>query len=370
MSHAKLSPSGALRWMNCPGSVRLEADLPDSTSIYAEEGTVAHSLLEDFIKKEGFKVLPDEISQNEHYGPEMLENILAVYDYICGIEKEVLYSETRVDLDPWIDSSFGTCDVIAINGKHLHIMDLKYGRGVPVEATNNPQLQLYALGAYNILNSVFGFEKVTLHIMQPRLGNYSSHNITTKQLLKFGDKVRKAAKATEKEDAATKAGEWCKFCKARAFCQTRADYNLQLVNEAKNPVGVVSPDKIAEYLKFGEEVANWLSDLKAYALDKCLAGETITGLKAVEGKSTRVFTDFDAAFKHLKDLGYDDAVLYERKPLTLAQLEKAIGAGKFAAEMAAFIDKPKGKPTLVPESDKRPAITSQPAVNEMFTVED
>lgn len=375
--HSLISPSGAHRWMNCPGSVTMEKDLPDSGSAYAAEGTTAHALLEQAIIawKMPSEVDPATLGDNvdrSYINAEMNDCIDLVYEYIRDqrdrTKAETLYSEQRYPLGGYLGGGWGTADVTMIAGTTLHIMDLKYGKGVPVDPKENPQLMLYALGAYGMFNDLMGFENVVLHIMQPRIngGVFASWKLTVKKLLQFGEKVKKAVTATQSASPKFKAGDWCRFCKAKAFCMARASTCTSLAPVSAKEANTIPADQIAAYLKTGEDVAAWVKDLKEYALGLCLSGETVKGLKAVEGLSRRRWSDQEAAFKKLQENGIEEALLYDRTPKTLAQLEKELGARNFNAIAAEFVIKPQGAPTLVSESDKRPAITNIPSAAEMF----
>lgn len=387
-SHADITASGSHRWMACPPSAQLEKLFPDTGSEAAAEGTLAHEICEIKARLKLFKkgetgyiakgVATKELNKvrkKELYQDEMEEHTDTYADALDELalsfqEKPHIELETRLDLSDWIPGGFGTADCIMIGGDTLLIADYKYGKGVRVEAENNPQMQLYALGAWKKYSIIYAIAKVKMVIIQPRLSQYPSiweESLT--DLLAFGETVKPLAKmAADGEGEYNPGEEQCRFCRAREKCRARADYNIQMA--FSGVVGKTSPlitdEEIGEYLTKGADVAKWLKDLESYALSTCLAGGTIPGYKAVEGRGSRDWTDQDAAFKALQASGVPETMMYERKPLTLAALEKVVGKKAFADAAGEFIEKKPGKPALVKESDKRPAITNTPTVAEAF----
>lgn len=380
--HAKLSPSGAYRWMKCPGSVRLEEGFPDTTSPYAAEGTLAHSVLEAVIKhrfpdnpkkKFNFNAEIEKLKKSEFWDPEMLEHANDAADFAAEKLKEdknrIVMPEQRVDISRWVPDSFGTVDMPIVGGGVLTVADYKYGKGVPVSVEDNEQLMLYALGLYDLFSPVWDIQQIEMAILQPRCGGTSVHTISTEELLKFGEYAKERAEAALADNAETAAGEWCKFCKARQVCRTRADKNIQLAGFVKEKPETLTNEEIGEYLKKGSEVASWLADLQDYALAELLAGRAVEGWKAVEGRANRAWTDEDAAFKKILEAKLaDEALLYNRKRITLAQTEKLLGKKVFNANLSEFVSTPKGKPALAEESDKRPAF-KQVEVEKIFQKE-
>lgn len=382
-AHAKLGASSAARWLACPPSVALSATMPDTASSYAAEGTLAHALGElalrkYFVKgigpktyeKERQKLIDEAVFDDQPLYAKEMDGYVEIYvDYVksvaLGCNMPYVVLEQRVDFSAWVPGGFGTADCIIISGDTLHVIDLKYGKGVPVDAEGNPQLQLYGLGAYQMYKFLYDIKKVVLHIVQPRLNNISKWEISVEDLIKFGEYVKPIAVQADKGEGEYKAGDWCRFCRARAVCRARADYNVQLAGFTAIEPGKLTNDEIGRYLELGENVASWLSDLKEYALSQCLAGNDVKGWKAVEGTSRRAWTDQEAAFKAIIDSGVDEAMLYERKPLTLAQVEKMLGKKAFA-DFAEYVCKPPGKPTLVVESDKREAIDNSVKAENVF----
>ena len=387
-AHAVITASGSGRWIACPPSVKLEQLFPDTTSEAAREGTLAHEICEikarvklfqksdagymakNVATRELNKLRKDPLFDDEMEGHS--DDYAAELDLLAlGFEeKPHIYLETKLDLSDWIPEGYGTADCIMVGGDRILVADFKYGKGVRVEAEGNTQMQLYALGAWKKFSLVYDIKRVMMVILQPRLtANPSVWEISIEDLIHFGEYAKERAQL-----AADGAGEYspgeeqCRFCRARQQCRARADYNIQLA--FGGVIGKLPPlitnEEVGEYLAKGEDVAKWLKDLQDYALGACLAGDEIPGYKAVEGRGSRDWTDQEAAFKALQASGVPESVLYERKALTLASLEKVVGKKAFGEVVGSFIEKKPGKPALVKASDKRPAITNVPSVEEAF----
>lgn len=369
-AHALLSASGSHRWLNCTPSARLEENFPDTTSEAAKEGTLAHEICE---RKLRGSYDPEEFKNDPLYQREMEDHTDEYASEVAKIAFDMgspfMSIEQVLDLSAYIPDGFGTADCILIAGEHLAVIDFKYGKGVPVSADNNPQMMLYALGAYEAYKSIYNITQVSMHIIQPRIANNNSWSCSLDELLIFGEHVKGRAQLATDGGGDYKAGDWCKFCRARQSCRARANANVQLAfgDQTGTEPALLSPDEIGKYIEMGEDVAAWLSDLKDYALAQCLAGEEVTGYKAVAGRSTRTFDDVDKAFSDLMASGVDEAILYERKPLTLAKIEKAIGKKAFNEVVGNRVIKSEGKPTLAKESDKRVAITPLETAKKAFS---
>nr|DAP54677.1 MAG TPA: Protein of unknown function (DUF2800) [Caudoviricetes sp.] len=380
-AHAKLSASGASRWATCPGSVQMEDGIPDKESVYAQEGTLAHEMselkLKHYLDPKGFgkrklNAAIKKLKENELYQAEMDSFTDTYVDFIK--EKALSFSsnpyieiEKRVDFSRWVDGGFGTCDCILIHGSTLSIIDLKYGKGVPVSSEQNEQLILYALGAYDAFNLIYNLDKIELNIVQPRINNFSTWEISLTELLLWGDYFKvQAEKALGGNGELVPSAKACKFCKARDICTARAENNLSLESEIKLKPNEIPKDKLYEYISRGEDIAKWVADLKAYALDMCLKGEDVKGLKAVAGRTSRSWTNQDEAINKLIEGGIDEAIIYDKVPLTLAKLEKALGKQQFTTLVGDMVVTSEGKPTLVFENDKRPAITNTVNATSIF----
>lgn len=381
-AHALLSASSAHRWMVCTPSAKLEAELPDTTSEAAAEGTLAHKVCE--LKLENYfdtanmskrkmntrikKLKEDPLWQEEIIGYadtylEYIKDLAISFDSAPSV-----LIEEKVDFSRWVPEGFGTADCLMFHGDTLHVIDFKYGKGVPVSAHDNPQLKLYALGAVQQYSMIYRMDQIHMVIVQPRISDtVSEYTITLDELLKFGDEVYEQAKIAIEGAGEFNPGEsQCRFCRAKATCRARADKNVKLAFATDKKPELLLPEEIGKYLKQGEDVARWLSDLKEYALKESLLGHEIAGYKAVEGRGSRTWTDMDKAFDLLIESGTPEEMLYERKPLSLAQVEKLVGKKDFAATVGDLVEKKPGKPTLVPESDKRQAITNIVSADEAF----
>lgn len=379
--HALLSASGAHRWLHCTGSPLLEKDFPDSTSVYAQEGTLAHELCElklmaytGEITKRKLTSMKNRLMKSELWQPEMDSSSETYLDYIKDITmsytvKPVILTEKRVDFSRYVPEGFGTADCLILAGDTLHVVDYKHGKGVVVDADHNPQMMLYALGAMSELSLLYRFNFVHMTIVQPRVSNISEFTMTAEELIEWGETVVKPkAEAAISGNGEFEAGDWCRFCRAKQQCKTRYESNDSLYPElsAQHDPRLITLDELGRYLKRGKDMAAWLEDMKEYALSESLAGADVPGWKAVEGRGSRAFTDTDEAVDTLVKNGIDESVLYERRVLTLAQMEKAVGKKAFGELVGDLVVKNPGKPTLVEESDKRPRITNQPTAADVF----
>lgn len=372
--HALLSASSSHKWLECPPSARLEEQFPNKTSEYMEEGTLAHEIAEfkvrsyflEAISKTAYTRKLNKLKKSEFFNEEMLRHTDTYLEYI---KEEAMETNTRpfiaveqkIDYSKYVPEGFGTADCVLISSNTLQIIDFKYGKGVKVDAEDNPQLKLYALAALEQFGMFYDIKDIKLSIVQPRIDNISEYILLKSELVDWGNNVviPQAQKAFMGLGE-FKQGEHCRFCRAKGACEFRAKENMKVVEkiykiEDKAVTGsfCLSNEEIGEMLTKTEGVEDWIKDLKDYALSLLLIGKNIPGYKAVEGKSNRKIADLDKAFEILKASGVDEALLYERKPLTLTQLEKAIGKKEIAKTIGDFIEKPKGAPTLAKETDKR-----------------
>lgn len=391
--HALLSASGAHRWLACTPSAKLEDQFPDTESEAAAEGTLAHELAEMkvrnyfFPKELGKRKLNSavkKLSESGLWKDEMQGYTDDYLDYIkttalslksmpsVRIEQRVYFKEyTLADPEDEIEGS-GIADCILLYGDTVHVIDFKYGKGVPVSAEENPQLMLYALGAYQAYRMLYPISKAKLTIVQPRLDSISEWGCPADDLLKFGEYVKeRAALAVKGEGDYSPGKDVCRFCRASAQCRARAEENVRLAFFTDKLPPLISNEEVGQYLEKGEDVAKWLEKLKEYALKECLAGKAVPGWKAVEGKGGREWADIDKAFDILTKSGLaPEEMLWERKPLTAPQTEKLIGKRDFQESVGEFVIKKPGKPALVKESDKRPAITNKVTAAEAFQTSD
>lgn len=386
-AHALLSASGAHRWLVCTPSAKLEEQFPDTASEAAEEGTLAHELAEmkvrnyfntDDVSKRKLTYAIKKLKENKLWQDEMLTHTDSYLDYIRSISiklpsRPAVEIEKRLDLGAYVPGGFGTADFIMFQGEDLYVVDFKYGKGVPVSAEENPQMMLYALGAYQAYCFLYPVRKIHLAIVQPRLDSISEWTCSLDDLLKFGVYVtERAALAFDGEGDFSPGEEQCRFCRAKQQCRARADYNVQMAfsqDKGKIPP-LISSEEAGRYLLQREDLEKWLKDLKEWALAECLAGHEVPGWKAVEGRGSRDWTDMDAAFEKLTKSGMtEEVMLWEKKPLTPAQVEKLIGEKNFQDAVGEFVTKKPGKPALVKESDKREAITNKITAAEVFKEE-
>ena len=372
--HARLSPSAAVRWINCPGSIRLSEELPPApSSEYADEGTAAHALAELKLRAEMKEITTRKFAAElkkhragqfycgemdeatDFYKDTVLEHLAA-----AGPDAELLI-EQQLDLDAWAPGSFGTSDAVIIGNGVIEVIDLKYGKGIRVDAVQNPQLRLYALGAADLFEELYDFEAVRMTIVQPRLDHVSTDMITLRSLREWGQTViRPAAKEAASDSAHTACGDWCRWCPAKAVCRTRAEQQLELAAKdfSFTDPDLLSESEIGEVMQRAEELQKWVADVQAYALSEALDGRHFDGWKLVEGRSVRKYADDLKVADALQAAGYPEASLYERKLYGLTAMEKIVGKKKLTEILGDLIIKPAGKPVLVPESDKREALNS------------
>lgn len=379
--HARLSASGAKRWMNCPPSVALEEQFPDKGSEYAREGTLAHSLAEAMIrynagqiKKAEFNRILKGIQKDELYSIDMLDYVedyasIVWEDYNASKKADsMILVEQRVDFSDYVPDGFGTCDAVIITDGKLHIYDLKYGKGVEVFAQDNPQLRLYGLGAVEAFDLLYDFDTVEMTIIQPRLGNVSTETMTVEELRDWGRyTVRPLAEKAAKGEGEFKAGDHCRFCKARATCRARAEANMELAKMEFADPELLTDEEIGEVLRAADQLTAWAKDIAEYALAEAVNHDKKwDGWKLVEGRSVRKYVDETKVVDALHDAGYADAVIYKKELWGITAMEKLIGKKNFSDFLGNLVEKPAGKPTLVPESDKRPEINKADKAKEDF----
>lgn len=364
--HAAVSASGSNRWLHCTPSVRLEENFEEKPSIFAAEGTVAHAKgqqkLENWKAGHPRKRVPCE-------DKEMDEATTDYKDYVIEILNEErakcpdaqLFVEVEEDLSDWIPEGFGTSDAVIVSDNMLHVIDLKYGKGVAVNATENPQLQLYAAGAMKIYEMLYGFEKIKLHIFQPRIDNINTYE-TNKTKLKawLENEVKPKAQMAFKGEGEAKPGSWCKFCKAKGQCKARAE-KMKSIADHSNPALLLTADEIAALLPDLKDIEEWCKDVQQFALDQALQGTRYAGYKLVEGTSRRKITAPEEAQEKLQAQGFTADQITTTKLKTITELEKLVGKKEFNALLEGCIEKPPGAPTLVPESDRRPELREKVA---------
>lgn len=358
-THAILSASSSSRWLACPPSARINAELPETTSIYAEEGTKAHALAEKTLKGYLAGGSADVQSDNEEMKEAVQRYVDVCIEKINAAKKAspdaVVHVEFRLDFSTYVPDGFGTGDMVIVSDKSLEICDLKYGKGVPVSAEGNTQMRLYALGAVEEFGMLYAFDTVHMTIIQPRLDSVSTDTLSTGKLLDWGRSIIPVAKEAYDGKGEFQAGDHCRFCKFRPRCKALAAYMTEKTALRKKQT--LTDLETVSILQAAKDIKRWLTDLEDYALGKALDGYDWPGMKLVEGRSKRVITDPDAAAAALIDKGFDaDAVYKPRELQTLTALEKLVGKKSLAEALGDLIEKPNGKPTLVELSDKRPPL--------------
>lgn len=390
--HTIVSPSGYERWIHCTAAPRYEEQFADDGgTAYTAEGTLAHSVCELMATK---KFMPKEMGTRKYnaalkklkadpsWNDEMLVTASFYVDFLTEKANEfdtppMVSLEQRVEFTEYVPEGFGTCDCIMIGGDTLRITDYKHGKGVPVSSVNNGQMRLYALGALAQTKLLFGdsIKRVCTAIVQPRITeDVTEEWLTVEELKEWGRTVVQPKAFSAFYGFGTfSPGDWCRFCKGKAECRARAEYYAgfeqfegmsvegsdKSIGEATPPAlnfqpFTLSDEDVGTLLIRAEGLVAWYNDLQEYARDAILAGRTIPGWRVVEGRKTRAFTDADKALDVMRSAGYEDAILFDRKAKSLAELEKLTGKKKFAELMGELIVWPQGKPTLVPEDDKRP----------------
>lgn len=369
--HALLSPSAAHRWLNCTAAPRLEENIADSGSTFAEEGTLAHAYCAKHLK--GFLGLPTadedaEIKQlfDKYHTGEMDEYtdtyktiVLEKYNAARAKTPDAqLLVEVKLDFSEWMPEAFGTADAVIIADGTMEIIDFKYGKGVKVSAVKNPQMQIYALGAYSQFSFEYNIQRVRMTIVQPRIDNLSEYELSTVDLLAWATyQLMPKAKEAFEGKGHQMPGEWCQFCKVKATCKALADLTFTAVEQHPDPK-TISPEEMASrVLPMLDTIKTWIKGVDEYTLEQALNGQKYQGFKLVAGRSVRKITDQEAVMGALSKAEFaEDAYMKPRELKTITDLEKIIGKKRFAEICGEWIDKPQGKPTLVPESDKRPEL--------------
>lgn len=370
--HALLGASSSARWLVCTPSARLEAMFPDEQSPYAAEGTVAHDLAESILRH---KLEGKKLPKHDH-SAEMVE---AVNRYVDICEEKVneararssdaeVMIEAKLDFSRWVPEGFGTGDMVIVADGILEVIDLKYGKGVPVSAIENTQMRLYALGAYDVNEFLYDIKTVRMTIVQPRLDSVSTDEMALEELLDWGEDIKPIAQRAWNGQGECTPCDYCNFCKARHTCRALADTCLTAFYKDGGKLNQLLTDQeVSDILAMKDLITKWVKGVYDFAYEKALSGEKQwPGYKLVEGTSRRTITDPDAAAQTLLDNGYKEEEIFKPRELEgITNLQKVLGKKGVAGYLEAYIDKPEGKPTLVPESDKRPAInTAETMANE------
>lgn len=362
--HALLSASSSERWIHCPPSARLSGSYEDKGSDYAAEGTDAHSLCE-FKLKTALGIEADDPTEGlTYYDQEMDDSATGYAAYVLeqveaakeACSDPVVLIEQRVDFSRWVEQGFGTADCIIIADGTLQIIDFKYGLGVLVSAEENPQMMCYALGALELFDDIYDISNVCMTIYQPRRDNLSTYELSKEDLFRWAEEILKpAADLAFAGDGNFLCGEWCGFCKAKNACRARAAANLELAKYEFKLPPLLTDEDVEDILSKVDDLVTWASDIKEYALQQAISGKEWSGWKLVEGRSNRKYTNDAAVAEAVTKAGFDP---YEQKLLGVTAMQKLLGKARFEEVLAGLIEKPQGKPTLVPESDKRPAMNN------------
>lgn len=382
-AHAKLSASGSEKWMTCTPSVFAEEPFADEGSEFAREGTFAHAVFEQMLLIH--MGLPVETLRRSKFDNQELRDyvntaveyaIERIRDARARCPDPIILVEQRLDFSRWVPEGFGTGDLVIITDDLVEVMDLKYGKGIYVYATNNSQFRLYGLGAYNVLSHLYDIKRVRMTVLQPRLHNFGSEELTIEELLTWAEeKVVPAAKLAWLGEGEFVAGDHCTscFCKARYTCPARAEQalavaKLEFASAAPPAVTTLSLDRVAKLLPKADMVIDWFNDLKAHSLKQATEHNImVPGFKLVEGRSVRKYSSQEDVAAKLRDAGVPESVMFERSLLGITAMEKAIGKKKFTEVLSDLLVKPSGKPTLVPVEDKRPALPSAASAAEDFS---
>lgn len=363
-SHALLSASSSKRWIECPPSARMCERYEDRGSDYAAEGTEAHALCEYLLKAALGMEASDPRPTFSHYTEEMQEcaesYVAFALEIIADIRKTCkdpqILIEQKLNFSEYVPGGYGTGDLVICGDGTLYVVDYKHGTGVLVDADGNPQLRLYGLGSLLLFDGIYDVQTVSMTIFQPRRSNVATEVMSKGDLYRWADEVLKpAAERAFKGEGEMNCGEWCRFCKAKAECRKRAEQNMELARYDFTLPPVLEDDEIASILDKLDDLLSWASDIKEYALQAAISGTRFSGWKLVEGRANRRYTNEQAIAEAVSAVGLDP---FEHKLLGITAMEKLLGRKRFGEILGDYVERPQGKPTLVPESDNRPEINN------------
>ena len=367
--HAFLSASSSHRWLACPPSALLCAKEADQSSAYAKQGSDAHELCEYLLLKALGHDPPDPTENLDYYDAEMLSCAEGYRDFVMEQVEEarklsadtLICVEQRLDYSRWVENGFGTGDCVIVADDLLHVIDYKYGLGVLVSAsgedgTGNSQLKCYALGALDTFGDLYDIRRIKLSIYQPRRENVDTFEMKVEDLLHWADDVLSPiAKLAFTGDGEFCAGDHCVFCKVKATCRARADYNMELAKYEFEKPAMLNDEEIASILPMIDSLVSWATDIKEFALQQALSGTVYEGYKVVEGRSNRKYSDETAVARIVQEAGYDP---FEKKLLGVTAMQRQLGKKRFQELLGGLLYKPPGKPVLVPTSDSRPEMNT------------
>lgn len=372
-AHAICSASGSGKWLVCTPSARLEEGFPDEGSAFASEGTLAHEAFDAMLRcylngnddaavahaMAIIATLPEGML--DHVQEAFDRGVKLIIDAYARCPDPVILAEKRLDYSRWVPEGFGKGDLVIITDDLVDVADLKYGKGVLVPAQGNSQMRLYGLGAYNELSHLYPIKRVRMHVFQPRLDNWGSEELSVEELLTWAeDVVVPKAKLAFAGEGEMVAGDHChsSFCRARFTCPERDKARRELAETSFSlqPPAALTVQQMAQVLSRADQVIRWLSDVKEWAFQQAEKGNPVPGFKLVEGRSNRKYRSEEEIINLLNVEGIPEALVYKRNLIGITEMEKLLGKKKFAEVLGNAIEKPQGKPTLVPESDKRPAL--------------
>ncbi len=377
-AHAKLSASGSEKWLTCTGSAKLEEQFPDEGSEFAREGTFAHEVFENLMKVYTNQITVKvcnkraaELKKNSFWSQELEDHVMDAVNVACEridaararCKDPVFLVEARLDFSTWVPEGFGTGDLVIITDDLVEVLDLKYGKGIFVSAVNNSQMRLYGLGGYNELCHLYDIKRVRMTVLQPRLNNYGSDELEISELLGWAENfVAPRAQLAWSGAGEFVAGEHCTscFCRARYQCPARHEQSMEIAQQSFSLIApdLLSLEQVAAILPKADQLIKWLTDVKEFAIAEAERGIEVPGYKLVEGRSNRKYKSADAVAIRLQEAGIESEIIFERSLLGITAMEKAIGKKRFEELLVDHIEKPPGKPTLVADSDKRPAISA------------
>jgi hypothetical protein len=372
--HAILSPSSAERWLNCTPSARMEEKFPDKTSVYTSEGTLAHSLGELILRRytrqiteAQFEKEISEIEQNDQYSESMYDYAEQYASFVLEQFYEAqghtpdtkLLLEYRLDMTEWVPEGFGTGDAVILADNVMHLIDLKYGKGVTVSVEHNRQMMLYALGALHSFGFLYDVDTVRLTIFQPRIDNISTWEISVEELYEWAEKeLKPLAQQAYNGEGEFVPGPHCGFCKAKPICKALYNENMKIAKHDFADPATLTDEELVAVLSKTKQITDWLKAVEEYALAEALKGKKWPGYKVVEGRSNRKYADEDKVKSVLTNAGYSEDDILTIKLQGITAITKLLGKSKFTELVEPLLVKPPGAPTLVPESDKRPAYDS------------
>ena len=374
--HAVLSASGSHRWLNCTPSARLELEFENTGSEAAREGTAAHALCEHKLKRalhmRSRRPVSDyDSDEMEECTDAYAEFVMEQYETAKQVCKDpVILIEQRLDFSCYVPDGFGTGDCLIISDDRLHIIDFKYGMGVLVEAEDNPQMKLYALGALAVYDALYDIREVSMTIFQPRRENVSTWTVSVEDLKAWAEnELKPRAKAAYDGEGEYLPGEWCTFCRAAVRCRARAEEKLKLAQTEFRMPPLLTDAEIEEILAVLPDLTKWANEIAAYALDAALNhGKEWNGFKVVEGRSVRKYRDEAAVAEAAKEAGYKD--IYRQSLIPLTEMQRLMGKDRFEEILGGLITKAPGRPILVPKSDRRPAMNVSNAINEFYEIKE